>query len=190
MIEKTVAAAAALSYPRTESAYSYATRQRSKSSKLRRIWCALGTRQDIGMRSGQSEQLPPNGIQCGVFFDTGCGTSSCVLFFGGAARWGTFYNPNVAFVQARRYSIRLILPAQSETQERIPNEQDYFMRELLPRRAAFNATLFVGFQTACSAAALWTKSALFQLRASRGYRDKSAPGCEGYSGVRWMKCWP
>jgi cellulose synthase (UDP-forming) len=58
---------------------------------------------------------------------------------------GYFHDEKVAFVQAPQvfytpdpFQYNLFF------KDKIPNEQDFFMREIQPRRAAFNATLFVG----------------------------------------------
>jgi cellulose synthase (UDP-forming) len=58
---------------------------------------------------------------------------------------GYFYDPNVALVQAPQVFYNPD-PFQNNMQlyEAIPNEQDFFMREVLTRRSVFNAVLNVG----------------------------------------------
>ncbi|MEL7601862.1 MAG: glycosyltransferase [Bacillota bacterium] len=146
VIEKTVAAAAALSYPR---------------DRLRVFVCDDGRRLEIKQiaekygarwvtRPDNQHAKAGNLNNClrtmskAEFFlilDADVVVRSCFL----ERTMGYFYNPKVAFVQAPQvFYTPDPFQHNLKLRERIPNEQDYFMREIQPRRAAYNATLFVG----------------------------------------------
>lgn len=146
VIEKTVAAAASLSYPK---------------DKLRIYVCDDGKRKEIGQiaekygaqwitRPDNKHAKAGNINHClrtaakGEFFvilDADVVVRSKFL----ERTMGYFYDSKVAFVQAPQvfytpdpFQHNLLF------RDKIPNEQDYFMREIQPRRASYNATLFVG----------------------------------------------
>lgn len=146
VIEKTVAAAAALSYPH---------------DRLRVFVCDDGRRIEIKQiaekygarwvtRADNRHAKAGNLNNClrtvskaeyFLILDADVVVRSCFL----EHTMGYFYNPKVAFVQAPQvFYTPDPFQHNLKLRERIPNEQDYFMREIQPRRAAYNATLFVG----------------------------------------------
>lgn len=146
VIEKTVAAAAALAYP---------------LDRLRIFVCDDGRRleiKQIAEKYGARWVTRPDNqhakagnlnnclrtaskAQYFLILDADVVVRSCFL----ERTMGYFYNPKVAFVQAPQvFYTPDPFQHNLKLRERIPNEQDYFMREIQPRRAAYNATLFVG----------------------------------------------
>ncbi len=146
VIEKTVAAAVSLSYPR---------------DRLRIFVCDDGRREEvrrIAHRFGAAWVTRPDNkfakagninnclrtVARGEYFlilDADVVVRSSFL----ERTIGYFGHRRVAFVQAPQVfytpdPFQYNLPFK----DRIPNEQDYFMREIQPRRAAWGATLFVG----------------------------------------------
>ncbi len=146
VIEKTVAAAAALSYPLDRLHIFVCDDGRRLeikqiAEKYGARWVTRPDNQHAKAGNLNNCLRTVSNAKYFLILDADVVVRSCFL----ERTMGYFYNPKVAFVQAPQvFYTPDPFQHNLKLRERIPNEQDYFMREIQPRRAAYNATLFVG----------------------------------------------
>ena len=146
VIEKTVAAAVALAYPQDRlRVFVCDDGRRLEVKKIAEKYGARWiTRPDNKhAKAGNLNNCLQTASNAEYFLilDADVVVRSCFL----EHTMGYFYDPKVAFVQAPQvFYTPDPFQHNLKLKEKIPNEQDYFMREIQPRRAAYNATLFVG----------------------------------------------